>query len=181
MPRTVIALVLLGALPACRANKPYCEAHDFTEQDCWDTREEPQDTGPFLPLDPVIDVISCTYDPSAWTYTVELDGWAGKVTVDVIRPDEGRTIQETHTLDDIDYARDGTWDIWSRTVFVVADPSDQMDSISTSFPGTESMAVTLTWMATTWDRSLERLVDCTVWGNDLSLFDAYGCRPWGSP
>lgn len=173
-----IPVLLAPAMAACQTTPGACRSRGFTDQQCHQDDTDAPDTGPFLQISPEIELIQVSVDGAAWTFSVELEGWSGLVTVEM-REAQGEEIwTESHALDNVDYARDGTWDRWYKRIFVVSDWADQVDGTSTRFPANEGQADRLTWMVSAWDRSLEAIQDCTTWGADLSLYSGFGCREW---
>jgi len=169
---------ILVIATGCPSVPGACEANSFTDQKCDNPDSSIPDTGPFVGFDPTFSSIDVAWDGEAWIYGVELGGWAGLVTIDMRAVEGTSEWAETHPLDDVDFAKDGTWDRWYKRIFVVTTVDQQRDGVSTMFPATEAQAGLMTWMATSWDRALTTAIDCRVWGQDILLFAEYGCVEW---
>ena len=172
-----VVAVLVGAA-GCTTVPGACRSNSFTDEQCRHPDTDELDTGPFLELEPSIALLEIDHDAEAWTYAVELQGWSGLVTVEIRQVLGLDQWEETHPLDDVDYAKDGTWDRWYKRLFVESDWAAQIDGVSTRFPPTDAQQALLTWMVSAWDRSLTAVQDCVVLGADTSLFTGYGCREW---
>ena len=175
---SLLPLLLIPSATACQTTPGACRSHGFTEQQCHQDDTDGVDTGPFLEMSPEISLIQVSVDGAAWAFSVELQGWSGLVTVDMREVQGEETWAETHPLDNVDYARDGTWDKWYKRIFVVSDWADQVDGVSTRFPANEGQVGRITWMVSAWDRALESVKDCVTWGADPSLYNGFGCREW---
>lgn len=172
----------LGSLGGfgCGNGEPACDTADPDDTACRSSAsDETGDTGTWYALDPEVSEITVTYDASSWEYTVTLEGWSGLVTLDIhgLAGDD-QEWTEYHELDNRDYARNGTWDIWGRTLFVVDEVEEQQSGVSTAFAGTDEVAEALTWMVTAYDRTVAEVEDCAVWGADTAVFEGYDCREW---
>ena len=171
-----LLFILLSALTACSSPSAECDSANPDDTAC--PASTPDDTAAWVPLDPEISDIDVVLADDSWTYTVSLVGWSGLVTLTIQQQQaEDSTWQEQHDLSNKDYARDGTWDIWYKTLFVV-DEADQVDGVSTVFPADESQTGALTWMVTAWDMQLAAPADCVVWGLDIQIYEEHGCREW---
>ncbi|MBN1335180.1 MAG: hypothetical protein JXB39_04410, partial [Deltaproteobacteria bacterium] len=102
-----------------------CDTGD-TGVDSYDT-EVGDDTAP---LDTEINEVSYGYDDDKWVYEVELIGWGSGVDIDIYQFEGGYTWEESHSLGQLDYDPNGTWDKWGITLPIVTDWKDQVDSVN---------------------------------------------------
>ncbi len=168
VPLAALALFLCLPMSACHSSKDTASTG----------LREDEDTAGQSTLDPYIVDRQYGFTSESWSYEVTLQGWAGLVTLDIEQDDATFSWAEEHDLENIDFASDGTWDIWAKTLFIIQDQEEQIDGASTLFSGTQERADSMTWMVTAYDMDLSTAVDCIVWGASPRLFHRQACRLW---
>ncbi|TNE92120.1 MAG: hypothetical protein EP330_02910 [Deltaproteobacteria bacterium] len=118
---------------------------------------------------------SCDTTDGSYTYTVNSDGWADAIDLDIVEtgawgglndPNTYNGWDEFHTLSQGQYADDGSWDTWGATLTKSSTTGGVVSGESTFFTcGTHGEAE-LAWMATS-DFG-ENGADCAVYGNEAA-------------
>jgi hypothetical protein len=160
------AIALLGlALTAC------FESDDTAKMDDTYDPGATGDSWVYYPTE--IDVVTYSYDSSEWMYSVDIIGWAESVEM-YITQDVPNPWEEDHVLENIEYAEDGSWDLWELTLPVTTSWEDQESGVNTLFAGDAAMEATMAWRIDAYEDGA--VADCVVWGSDISLVDTGDCR-----
>jgi hypothetical protein len=131
-----------------------------------------EDTGwTYYPTE--IDVVTYSYDASEWFYSVDIIGWAENVTM-YITQDTSSPWEEDHELENIEYADDGSWDLWELTLPITTEWDQQESGVNSLFAGDAAMEATMAWRIEAYEDGA--VADCVVWGSDTSLVDTGDCR-----
>ncbi len=159
------AIALLGlALTAC------FESDDTAKMDDTYDPGATGDSWVYYPTE--IDVVTYSYDSTEWEYGVDIIGWAENVTM-YITQNTSSPWEEEHDLANIEYAEDGSWDRWEILLPVVSF-NEYESGVNTFFQGSAAMEATMAWRIDAYDAGA--VVDCVVWGSDISLVDTGDCR-----
>jgi hypothetical protein len=163
-------LAILGlSLTAC------FEKDDTALEDTGDTTETgTEDSWIYVPTE--IDQVTYGYDASGWSYSVDLFGWADLVTLSITQ-DTDPAWEEEHELENIDFAGDGSWDLWELDLAIVATPNDQVADSTTLFAGDAAMEATMLWRIDAYEGS--EIADCVYWAGssaDVSIIADADCR-----
>ncbi len=158
------------ALIGCFGDDKDCEDTDGV---CETGMTDDTDSGDPMVYDLEIDVVSYGYDATEWMYEVELIGWAENVSM-YITQDTSSPWEEDHDLVQGDFDPHGAWDQWAITLPITAVWSDQESGVNTLFSGDAAMESTMAWRIDAYEAGA--VVDCVVWGSDISLVDTGDCR-----
>ncbi len=123
-----------------------------------------------------IDVVTYGYDTAEWFYSVDIIGWAENVTM-YITQDTSSPWEEDHDLVNIEYAEDGSWDLWEITLPITTDWAAQESGVNTLFSGDSAMEATMAWRIEAYEDGA--VADCVVWAGSSSttaIVDTGDCR-----
>ncbi len=123
-----------------------------------------------------IDVVTYGYDTGEWFYSVDIIGWAENVTM-YITQDTSSPWEEDHDLVNIEYAEDGSWDLWELTLPITTQWDQQESGVNTLFSGDADMEATMAWRIEAYEDGA--VADCVVWAGSsstTSIVDNGGCR-----
>lgn len=149
------------------------EVESDTDTDADADSDTDTDTA-FTPTELAIDVVSYHYSSSEWFYSVDLDGWAERVTMDISQ-DTSSPWEEYHELLNVEYDPGGAWDLWEIELPIVGNWTDQEESVNTLFQGGHES--TMVWRVEAEDG--DGGYDCVVWsgnGADPGVLMESGCR-----
>ncbi len=169
LPLAALAFIGCGEEdPKCLDTDGSCETGEVEE--CTDT--DGCDTAVEELPETEIDAVIYGYDATEWTYNVDIIGWAENVTM-YITQNTSSPWEEEHDLANIEYAEDGSWDRWEILLPVVSF-NEYESGVNTFFQGSAAMEATMAWRIDAYDAGA--VVDCVVWGSDISLVDTGDCR-----
>ena len=160
------------ALFACGDDPKDCEDTDGVCETGMTDDTDADTDGPVV-YDLEIDVVTYGYDATEWVYDVELIGWAENVTM-YITQDTSSPWEEDHDLVQGDFDPDGAWDKWGLVLPITDDWQAQESGINTLFAGDAAMEATMAWRIDAYEAGA--VVDCVVWGSDVTLVDTGDCR-----
>lgn len=145
----------------------------------------PGDTGndDFVVVDPLIAAIDfgCdTGNPDQWWYDVVNQGWAGGVTLDIFETgawtgsansagNASSVWDETHELENIEFAADGSSDRWGISLNDVETPGQQISGSTTLFGCAWNDGGSLAFMMTMRDEN-GRFADCAIFGHESEQY-----------
>jgi hypothetical protein len=117
--------------------------------------------------------VSYSYDTVEWIYEVDLLGWADSVSM-YITQDTSSPWDEDHELNQLDFDPDGAWDQWGIALPITTEWDQQESGVNTLFAGDAAMEATMAWRIEAYEGGV--VVDCVVWGSDITLVDTGDCR-----
>lgn len=111
---------------------------------------------------------------SDYAYHVETVGWAGDMTLEIFEtgawgglsnPTSFSGWEEFHSMYNVAFAEDGSWDIWELDLVHVDSVSDVVAGSTTLFDCQVHLDDSLAWKTSMFDDSFAP-VDCGIWGFD---------------
>jgi hypothetical protein len=174
MHKSILALLGLGLLACGEVKEETAVPCDDTDGICEET-DGPTETGDTAPevYETEIAEVTYGYDATEWSYLVDFVGWADTVTM-TITQNTNPAWDEEHELAQIDFDPNGAWDQWGVDLGIVTTPQDQVAGSTTLFSGDAAMEATMAWRIDAYVGT--DVVDCVVWGSDISLVDTGACR-----
>ena len=170
MNKTIMALMGLSII-GCG------EVKDDTAPECDDSAGCVEDTDTAPPVyETEIDVVTYGYDTTAWSYNVDVIGWAESAHL-YITQDTSSPWEEDHDLVQGDYDEDGAWDTWGIDLPITDDWSAQESGVNTLFAGDAAMEATMLWRVDVYDAGA--IADCVYWAGssaDVGLIADDACR-----
>lgn len=101
---------------------------------------------------------------SGWTYEFTTDGWAYGMDLSIHETsDDVDPWSEFHFTDNLDFAEDGSWDVWGVTLTLASDQGAVVSGQTTFFECGPYSPDNLAWMVVMRGSSGQEL-DCGVWG-----------------
>ncbi len=168
------SIAALTALFLCTMSLAACTALQDTGLD---TAGETADTGDcWAGLTAAITAASFDYSSGeSWYFSVDLEGWASDVYLDISYLNHWFLWEESHLLDNTSFDSCGAEDHWELELPVVTSVEDQLQDQSTLIAADEQSASNTTFMFTAWDYWDNSLTDCLVMGANPAAFGEFGC------
>lgn len=111
---------------------------------------------------------TCSAGTGDWNYRIETAGWAWDMVIDIQETGSTTPRSETHQQVNMDFAQDGSWDVWGSTLSHVDTAGQVVDGASTSFTCGQDDADNLAWMASMYDAN--GVTDCVLWGFEAEAY-----------